>query len=347
METFFLVFMLVSNTAAIVLMLRLLGISDRYYTDRKTERRYFRYFIWSDIGMAVINTALQLLYPHRVRFETGSFRELSGADAAMVLIGHTLDLLNLFMTTVFLFLWLVYVSWRLYPGRDYARRRFWRSLAPLLFSGATVIISFIVILFVRDTGLISLISVFAFLIIRVIYFIVSVLRINLYNRQNGRIKFFSVRGFYIPVVLGTLIEDFTDFNVRALGAAIGITFLYASIVLEQRYQDSETGLYNSSYREYLEKLMQHRRFSPCSAMVFTAGDADSIKELSAVLKKKLPKDCEPIRHSDCEVVVLTQVREKAPLYLVTQEVQELTQVKADCVLKKKSETPAEFMERVL
>lgn len=42
-------------------------------------------------------------------------------------------------------------------------------------------------------------------------------------------KFLNLPGFFIPVIAGLLLADFTPFEYRALGAAIGIIFLYVSI----------------------------------------------------------------------------------------------------------------------
>ena len=46
-------------------------------------------------------------------------RGLSTAEVVKRALAVTVDVLHLYLTTVFVFLWLVYVAWRLYYNRDY------------------------------------------------------------------------------------------------------------------------------------------------------------------------------------------------------------------------------------
>lgn len=339
----------IANGAAVALMMRLLVIYRQYYGRKRTEGRYYLYFIRSVIGMAVIDLARWLLSPYRENFTFDGLKGMAPSETALLVVCSTLDFLNLFMSTLFFFLWLLYVGYRLYPTKDYVKRRFLRAVSPLFLSGAAVVVCIIATLFAPDRGYVTVWALFVFLAIRMFYFIHSVLRINLYKKQNGYMKFFNIRGFFLPVIAGMLIQDFSSFHVCALGAAIGATLLYASIVREKYYQDAETGLYNLHYREYLTKLIRLGRYAPCSALVFKTGEGVDITGLAGMIKQQLPKDSEPIRHGDNEVVVLTQVKEKAPLTMVAEDVKAMTEaeVETSCILKKKDETPEAFMERIL
>lgn len=45
----------IPNATAIVLMAVLLGKSKEYYKTKNTEGGYFRYFLWTVIGMAIFS----------------------------------------------------------------------------------------------------------------------------------------------------------------------------------------------------------------------------------------------------------------------------------------------------
>ncbi len=255
--------------------------------------------------------------------------------------------IDMFLSTVFLCMWISFLCWFLFKDRDFIRRKFWMGFTPLIVS-ATVSIFSIPMSVMSEMGfkffILSLIVAF---LVRAFSFIITLRLLHSYKKQNGYLRFFNPWAFFIPVALGWCIQDLVGFGMGSLGSAIGVVLLFVSIVGEERYMDPETRFYKKDFVQYLKKLVEKDKYAPCSAMTFTLSSSEGMKDFAGILKKELPDNCEPIIKSDHEVVVLTNVSEKGPLMMVTGDVEAASEVKGSCTLKKKKETTEEFMERVL
>ncbi len=167
--------------------------------------------------------------------------------------------------------------------------------------------------------------------------------------------------FVMPAAIGAVVHDMTPYyySTITLGMAAGLALLYAQIANEQSFCDQETGFYNRSYLEYLEEIVEYGKLKLGSIMVFDIGKGDQIKAFSDVLKKQLPDVCEPIRYRKNEVIVFTSVDQKAPLFMVAEDVRmgldeynEISQgdpieVKIGYQLIKKNEEYGAFFQRVV
>ena len=183
--------------------------------------------------------------------------------------------------------------------------------------------------------------------VRLYYFFISLWLLREYKKQNGYLRFFNPWAFFIPVFAGWQIQDLTEWGVASLGTTLGVMLLYNSIMGEQRYMDPETGFYNRDFTGYLKGLIDRKKYAPLSAMIFTLDSSGEMKDFSQILKKQLPKDCEPILRNDHEIVVLTNVGDRGPLNMVMEDVKAVSEAKTQCALKKKEESAEAFMERVL
>ncbi|MCR5405036.1 MAG: hypothetical protein K6E91_14640 [Butyrivibrio sp.] len=252
-----------------------------------------------------------------------------------------------YLTTVFLYFWFYFLSWHLYHDRGYLKRRFRRDLLPMVISSAMLIGSGILLAISDGAAVFFGVAYSAFIIIRLYYFAYSLWYLYDYKKQNGYFRFFNVWAFFLPVFGGWLLQDLGVLNLCALGSAIGVYLLYASMAAKQQYMDEETAFYNTAYIDYLKELISKDAFNPCSAMVFDVEEGRGIKSFSEILKKALPQDCEPIRCAKRRIVVLTCVLGRGPLNMVLQDVRDASQVEGNVKLKKKNESATEFMERVL
>ncbi len=311
-------------------------------------KRYFRLFS----GVVLIISLLYLL---------GSYAELQMGGFTMKDFGKlseveqqnwyataiTVMIIDIFLTTVFLYLWITFLGLYLFDDKDYMRRRFLGGFIPLIISAAVTSVS-VPMAIVSESGYYFFIGVLClFFIIRVFYFLTSFWLLREYKRQNGYLRFFNPWVFFIPVAAGWLIQDLLMWDFSALGSALGVVLIFSWISGEQRYMDMETGFYNMDFTGYLKELIGKNEYAPCSAMTFTLDSAEKMNGFSEILKKQLPMSCEPILHNDREIVVLTNVRERGPLTMVMEDVKEASDIMGTCTLKKKGETAKEFMERVL
>ena len=256
-------------------------------------------------------------------------------------------MVDIFMSTVFLCFWLIYLSWCLYEDRDFIRRKFWIGFTPILIS--VVVTCFTVPMAVMsEMGFWFFVAAICiFFIIRIFYFLLGLWLLREYKKQNGYLRFFNPYVFFVPVFAGWLLQDLFSWGFSALGSTLGVTFLYLSVVGEEKYMDRETRFYKMNFVDYLKKLVEKGKYGPSSAMTFTLKSDREMSGFSEILKKQLPNDCEPILKNGHELVVLTNVKERGPLAMVIEDVKAESDVNASCTLKKKKESALEFMERVL
>ena len=343
-----------ADLAAVVLMLVQLFSIHKLSGEKSSIKRYFRAFS----GMVLVMSALHLLKS----FANLQMGDLDPADylslpqsevTVWIWMAAAAWILDIFLSTVFLYMWITFLSWYLYEDRDFIRRRFWAGFTPLIISAAVTCVSIPLAILTEKGYIFFMVAVGIFFVIRVFYFLAALWLLRDYKKQNGYLRFFNPWVFFVPVFAGWLAQDIFDLGFAALGSTLGVMLLYSSIVGVQRYMDPETGLYNMEFPVYLKELIRKKKYDPCSAMTFTVGKTGDMKEFAEILKKQLTQDCEPIRQSDRKVVVLTNVKEKAPLAMVIGDVQAVLEeqgsemVKAGCSLKKKTETAESFMERVL
>ncbi|MBO6137495.1 MAG: hypothetical protein J6O71_02690 [Lachnospiraceae bacterium] len=342
----------VADLIAVILMIIQLIRLRKLSGERDSIKSYFQRFSWVVLAMSVLHLMtdyanLQLdsqlggltTESYLSLFETG--------DTLWIWTELGSYILDIFLSTVFLYMWVYFLGMSLFEDRDFIKRKFWAGFTPLIISAAVTCIS-IPMAVTSDAGFIfCVVAICLFFIIRIYYFMISLWMLRTYKKQNGYLRFFNPWVFFIPVFAGWLLQDIFYWGFSALGSTLGIMLIYASIVNEEKYMDVETGFYNMDFADYLKGLVNRNKYAPGSAMTFTLNSPGEMQKFSEMLRKQLPKNCEPILHSDSEVVVLTSVQERGPLVMVMEDVKAVSEVNTACCLKKKTETAVEFMERVL
>ncbi|MBR3305638.1 MAG: hypothetical protein IKI75_00120 [Lachnospiraceae bacterium] len=188
-------------------------------------------------------------------------------------------------------------------------------------------------------------------IIRLGYFFTSMFVLTVRKRRDEKMKFFSIRAFIIPLTFYVLLYYFTDYNTVSLGLAIGTTLIYAGMVNEKCYQDSETGFYNRLYLDYLKKRIHDNKFDLRSIAEFVVPE-NEMEKLSPMISKQLPESCFAIRYGKDRIIVLSQVKDRGPLSMLTEDVQLAVETAGGSVetgfkLKKKNETAESFLDDYL
>ena len=332
---------------AVLLMINLL-IMGRVYPDRDLiVKKYFKQMIASVVILAVVDVVDVLADLHKVALPQGGVLFLAPEDAGWMTLDIVTGLSNIYLTTVFLYFWFIFLSWRLYHDKNYLERQFWRDASPLLFSAIILTVNIFIVLF-TDKGKVGLlITGGLFFLVRLYYFVMSFWYLWQYRRQNGKLRFFNVWAFYLPVFAGWVLQDALSVSIRALGTAIGVTFLYRSLADEVKYFDRESGFYNRHYVDYLIKLIEKNDYAPKSALIFDFEKITDRKSFFDQIRKILPDKCEPIRYDQNRLVVLTGVEQKGPLKMVLDDVKQILEIEGASVFIKSDETAVAFMERVL
>ena len=338
---------LILDSIAAVLMIGLLIFSNKDPDTDDYVNRNFNKLSLVVITMSMIDAFIAVADIYIGGFDISQIRMMQPGEASELIMYAVISFSNVFMTTVFLFIWITFLAWRLYHDRGIHKRNIWFNAIPLFVSASVFVIGCIFFLISDKAKVFLGISFLMFYAIRGVYLVATWRLLKNYKAQEGYLRFFNVVHFLLPVIIGWLVQDFTPLNLRALGSAIGTAVLYRSVWIERRYIDKESGFYNRSYIEYLRFLIRSMRFSPGGALVFDLDNMEDAKIFYDVLKKALPDDCDPLRLDDSRVVVLTKIRDRGPLYMVLQDVKEALEIDGKCILMKKDETSEEFLERVL
>ena len=331
---------------AVILMIWLLNQLKKLPMEKDSLKQYFQRFSLVVLLMSILHlissySELQL----GGLTEQEILKELEKDFSGWVLAATAASVVDIFLCTVFICMWLSFISWFLFEDKDFIRRKFWVGFVPLIIAAAVTAVTIPMAISSELGFIIFFVAIVLFFLIRIAYFLMALWLLKEYKRQNGYKRFFNPWLFFVPVFAGWILQDLFSWGFTALGSTLGVVLFYISITSEERYVDKETGFYNIEMVNYLKDLVNKGKYDTHSTMNFALENAGDMKEFSKILKKQLPKDCEPILKNDREVVVLTNVQNRMPLLMVIDDVKAEKEVKASTVLKKKTETTLEFMER--
>ena len=212
----------------------------------------------------------------------------------VAVVCRTLSIISMLVLS---FQWLLYVDYMIYGSRDYLFRKYWKVTIPLLLAIVIVIIIMIdeIYYYQKGDGPVYFDIRFFYLVIFVMLgnFIASIVIAVKYNREVRRLHFFHVTPVIIPYTVGMFMAIFSPYCAGPIGYAIGMTFIYFSLIERWRYDDPGTGFYNKTYLSEIIRLCAEGRANYTSAIRF---DVDRSSETMVdVLTGLLPRDGEVVR----------------------------------------------------
>ncbi len=194
-------------------------------------------------------------------------------------------------TLILAFLWILYVDFKLYASRDHLIRKYWPFVIPVLAYAVLLIVNFIVGVGFgsREEHLFLAVPLyFSMVIFEIVLFLYPIFLMHKYKKDTGKKPFFSIFPVLIPVFVGYASTFFTDYAPAALAMAMGITFMYFSMISEWRFVDETSGFFNRFYLEYLIDSDRSKAKQFNGAIHFHAGNFTG--DLPGVLRQELPKD---------------------------------------------------------
>ncbi|MCR5054411.1 MAG: hypothetical protein K6A69_06190 [Lachnospiraceae bacterium] len=338
------------NSIAIVLLVGVIVLYGRAGRRDKTEKRIF-----SDMALLIILLSVSYV------FETAVSEQIVPLHYKIIIAE---EVLHDIVLNGFCIAWILYANYRMYKGFGYVKRKKWLYLAPFFILLVLNMANMFFPVFryygddmkVHDTALFILQD-----IIRYGYMVVAAVQLYKHNKEEGSSRFFNMITFVFPAAAGAVLHDLTPYYIQtlSLGMAVGLALLYAEIANEQSFCDRETGFFDRSYVEHMAELISNKKYDVGNVMVFDLEGSENIADFCKILKKQLPVDCEPIRLKKDEILVLSTVNEKAPLFMVAEDVKMSVEeyneknsenpmdVKIRYQLKKKKESGYELFDRVL
>ncbi len=329
-----------ANVVAIIMALGVFVLAGRCRIKDPMEKTIFRSLLGIIMMMSVFYI-LTLLRDDKV---------FTCNHAGAMLLETGLELLISSLAVM----WFIYLDYRLFHSKGHLKRAMLKILFPFLIVLAVDLVNiFTGVLFYFDDELIyherPLYIVAS--VIMVGYYIGSLIYLTICKRRDDKMKFFSVGPFFAPMVLYVLIYYFTPFATVTLGITVGLALLYAEIINEQCYQDSDTGFFNRLYLSYLRELMEKQAYDLESAVLIRVPE-EEVQTAAGLITKQLPDDCDTIRIGKDTVLTLAHVQDRAPLHMLAEDVEMSLEeaeisVKVDYDLKKKKESCTEFLDRFL
>ena len=119
------------------------------------------------------------------------------------------------------------------------------------------------------------------LAIELTYIVIAIVLERKHSKESREPRFLRLEAFIIPFIFGVLIR-FYDSAMLALG----IILTYSAVKLRDRYIDSDSGLYNGEYLEYLRKYRKGLGESKEYGLSVEAKGHG--KEMASLLKELLP-----------------------------------------------------------
>lgn len=335
-----------ANLIATGIMIAVLIRAAQHYQKKNLTRKLFSGFAGTALALTVVDFLNGIFEVIEFDYVPGAFFMTTGVDKAMIFVNAICKVAPLLLTTWFLFLWIVYACYRLYHSRDFLKRRFWFGVSPLLIATVAAVASLLHVLFFGVRGPLFLILIAILLTLHLFYLAVSVVMLYRYKKQNGYLRFFNINAFYLPVIAGMLIDDFFGERFSGFFDALGILLLFLSVLKEEHYQDEETGFYNANYIDYIRMLMTKKRYAPNSALIFDMHEKGAVSAVADILKKQLPRDCEPVRNRENEIIVLGEIQDQTLYDMIMEDLRDLFPVEGSYLMKRKDETQEAFLKRV-
>lgn len=328
---------------ALLIMLGLILLSRRIDLRRKLDSRVFLIMC-----LCVVADGLCSAFCYAMHYQNYPW----GSTA--VLIVRTLQEAAILLLV---YNWSLFTNHKIHHSREHIDR-----IYPYLFIPISACMLFLVVnLF---TGILFTISAdnlckatpfyYVMTAIEVFYFLQAVGMILYYRRKGVRLHFFHVTPVIIPTVIGALVNILTPYSAAALGCAIGLIFLYFSMIADWRFDDPETEQYNREYLLCVRALARDGR-RDCRNIVVFETDADPAV-LAELLSHEIPRDGDLIHMGGGRFVLLLDQGDRSALELLEllvaeavdeyneEHPQEEISLKTEHHIRRADETASAFLE---
>ena len=329
-----------ANLVAIMLVLGLIALASKLKMNDRLEKRFFLVLLVVVLLMAVC----YLLDEYRSQ----------GAIPMGRVSTILLDTLMEILLAIFAFDWFLYVDYRIFRSPEHIKRDLKVFIAPL----AAILLLCVINIFTgfltwydadmvyHETPLYVILD-----LIRVVYFIGSLIYLEIFKRKDRKLRFFSIRSFIVPTLFYVLLYYFLPYATPALGLAIALALIYVQIVNNLCYRDPETGFYNRLYLRDIRSQIEKGKYELNSALLYTLPEGDT-KKMAELITAQLPEESETIRYGERTVVTLAKADDRMPLQMLAEDVElgfeeEGLSLTMSYDLRKRDESESAFLNRFL
>ena len=297
-----------SDILAVLMIAVILMRSSRIWK-KEPGYRLMRVMLFCNIADALCNAVCYFLHD----------KSFAGAYA-LALISQTI--LEIAIVGI-LYHWLLFVDYRLYSSSDHLIRHYRIHFLPVpVFILLHIVNGFTGILYTIDGSLRCERNMLynVILVIEYCYVVISLVIIFRYRRENGSVRFFNAMPMVLPLVAAIAVSELTPQSFIALGFASGLVSIYIYLKRSWKYDDEETGFYNSSYLEYIRTL-EEKGIRGRDVMISISGEGDN-EAVSGILRQELPKDAEVIHMGEGRYLMVAGNKNKQFAKLVNTMLQD-------------------------
>ena len=190
---------------------------------------------------------------------------------------------------------ILYGDFKLNRSRDHLIRRYTVLLAPVGIVFLVYIINlFTGILFTVDSSEAVHFTILYYLVsmVNMAFFVISCRIFFLYKVSEGRMVYFTILPFAVPVIIGAAGESVRFYTSENVGITIGLVFLYISMASCWQFEDQDPWFCNLRYFRHICECLQKGKSSIKCCLIFSGKNE---KALAKILKKLLPYGSETIK----------------------------------------------------
>ena len=153
-----------------------------------------------------------------------------------------------------------------------------------------------------------------------VLFLVPVIRVRAYDQNATKIRFLHVLPMIIPVALGVSVQFFLPYQTDVLGFAIGALLLYFSMSDEVRFQDEESGLYNTKLLTHIVDPALAGKHEVRSALILEA--EGHLPSCFQILRDTLFQNNDVVRVEEKKFLMFSSTDSRSALQLLATHVEE-------------------------
>ena len=232
--------------------------------------------------------------------------------------------LVMILNLVFIYLWTLFINYRLYKSRNRIRRLRILSLIPLFFVLILLVINFFtgIVFYVSAEGELKMRPLWGlYILVQVMYIVGTSSFLVRYKKKSGGLHFFPVKSFIIPFMAGTIGElVIPGMSLPTAGATIGYLLIFFGMLRENTFEDPVTGFYNSFFLERISQEASAGAYSFSSGILFYSDEIGEymakngiiaknnlMREAAMTLRDELPEGCETMFLGGSRFLIISKV----------------------------------------
>ncbi len=232
--------------------------------------------------------------------------------------------LVMILNLVFIYLWTLFINFRLYKSRNRIRRLRNLTLIPLFLVLILLVINLFtnIVFYVTPEGRLEVRPLWClYILVQILYIVGTSSFLARYKKKSGGLHFFPVKSFIIPFMAGAIGEIvLPGMSLPTAGATIGYLLIFFGMLRENTFEEPVNGFYNSFFLERISQEASAGTFDFSSGILFYSGETGEymakngiiatnnlMREAALTLRDELPEGCETMFLGSGRFLIISKV----------------------------------------